>query len=176
MKADRSAERGTRRGFLKATGLVGLAAGVGARTAGQETATETGTQETPTPAEDVTTILLGGEVGHWFGLAPTAIHEGENPTLTLQPGEKYRIVWMNIDGVEHELIIEDANGEELVATEDATRAGATRSVTFTASEEMAEYYCEYHPESMRGDVELGEGFQTPTETPATETPTESPEC
>lgn len=176
MKQDSSPEDGTRRRFLKATGLVGLVAGVGARATGQETGTETGTQETSTPAEDATPILLGGEVDHWFGLAPTAIHETENPTLTLRAGEKYRLVWMNLDGVEHELIVEDANGEELVATESATRAGVTRSVTFTASEQMAQYYCEYHPKSMRADVQIGEGFPTPTETPATDTPTGTPGC
>ncbi|WP_440009894.1 cupredoxin domain-containing protein [Halomicrococcus sp. SG-WS-1] len=66
---------------------------------------------------------------------------------------------MNLDGVEHELIIEDADGKALVESDSATEQGATVSVTFTADEAMAEYYCEYHPQDMRGDVELGTGFE-----------------
>lgn len=76
---------------------------------------------------------------------------------------------MNLDGREHELIIEDGDGNELAATESATQSGATRSVTFTASQEMAQYYCEYHPQSMRGDVTLGTGGTTGTSTMGTPT-------
>lgn len=32
--------------------------------------------------------------------------------------------------------------------------GAIQKMTFTAAEEMAEYYCEVHPESMQGSVEI----------------------
>lgn len=159
-------ESGTRRGFLEATGIVATIAGTSRVAAGTETTTEqeAASQETPTAAQEATPILLGGETSHWLGLAPEAIHEAENPTLTLQADSTYRLVWMNIDGREHELIIEDGDGNELVATESATQQGATRSVTFTASREMAQYYCEYHPQSMRGDVTLGTEGMTGTPT------------
>lgn len=164
----------TRRSVLKVLGVGGATAGVSALAAGQETTTaqETTSQETTT-APDATPILLGGEAAHWFGLEPGPIRGKNNPALALQAGEKYRLVWMNLDGTEHELIIEDANGNELAATESASTPGATRSVVFTASEEMAEYYCEYHPQSMRGGVTLGSGFTTATETAGAGSATES---
>ncbi|MFC4548754.1 MULTISPECIES: twin-arginine translocation signal domain-containing protein [Halorussus] len=149
----------SRRSFLLATGAVGAATSLGGLAAGQGTTTG---QETTTAGGQATTILLGGEVEHWFGLAPSAIHGAENPTLQLQSGQRYEIVWMNLDGHEHELIIEDANGGEIVASESNEQMGATASLTFTASEEMAQYYCEYHPKRMRGDIQFGTGFETTT--------------
>ena len=163
----------SRRNVLKALGVAGVLAGTGGVAAGQETTETTaeGTRETTgatTTGGEVagTPIILGGEVEHWYGLAPSAIHGEENPTLSLREGERYTVIWINLDGAEHEFIIEDANGEELAATESAETPGETRSVTFTASPEMAEYYCEYHPQAMRGQVETG-GFET--ETAGTET-------
>lgn len=173
-RRDRS-DRATRRTVLKATGIAGVTASLGGLAAGQDT-TEEGedegqdetTEETTVEGEGATTILLGGEVDYWFGLAPEPIQGEENPTLALEEGERYEIIWMNLDGREHELVVEDADGEELEASDSNEEAGATASVTVTAGEEMAEYYCEYHPESMRGNVELGEGFET---TQGTETET-----
>ena len=69
----------------------------------------------------------------WQGQAPTSIKGKTNPPLSLQPGTTYELTWVNLDGVEHELIIEDANGNELKATESASQKGATRTVTFTAT-------------------------------------------
>ena len=173
----------SRRNMLKALGAAGVFAGTGGVAAAQETTATTteGTQETTqttTTGDEVagTPIILGGESSHWFGLAPPPIHGEENPTLSLREGGRYTLIWINLDGAEHEFIIESASGEELVATESAETPGETRSVTFTASSEMAEYYCEYHPQSMRGQVEMG-GFGTETaetgttaaETTATET-------
>lgn len=172
MKRDLPLDGRARRTFLRATAIVVTMAGASGPAAGTETAgtRERTSQGTPTPGPEPTPILLGGEVSHWFGLAPPPIHGEENPTLALNPGERYRLVRMNLDGVEHELIIQDADGTELVATESATRAGATRSVVFTASREMAQYYCEYHPRSIRGDVDVGAGG-TNTGTPAAGTTT-----
>lgn len=152
--------RPTRREFVAAVGLAGLAGG--GLVAGAQDGTTTTEQGTTAGEDGPTTIILGGESSHWFGLAPPPIHGEENPTLALQAGRRYELVWINLDGEEHELIVEDANGQELEASESARRAGQTVRMTFTASEEMAEYYCEYHPEAMRGDVRLGGGFETTT--------------
>jgi plastocyanin len=166
----------TRRRFLQALGAASAVAGVGV-TSAQETTTEgdgrgtttDGDGERTTTAEDgdqttadddATPILLGGRAAYWLGLAPEPIESERNPALQLRDGERYRLVWLNLDGLEHELVVEDADGEELVASDSNESVGATASVTVTASEEMAEYYCEYHPEEMRGSVELGEGFET----------------
>jgi plastocyanin len=160
----------TRRRFLQALGAASAVASGGGVASAQETTTtgegeQTTTEEgdRTTDADDATTVLLGGRAEYWLGLAPEPIEGEQNPTLQLREGEQYRLVWVNLDGVEHELVVEDADGEELNASDSNEEVGATASVTFTASEEMAQYYCEYHPEQMRGSVELGEGFETTAE-------------
>lgn len=163
-------ENPTRRRVLAAAGAAGFLAGAPNLVGGQETPTETPTDdETPGTTtseggEAATTIVLGGRVEYWLGLAPEPIEGEQNPTLQLESGETYEIVWINLDGAKHELIGEDADGEELFASDSNEEVGATVASTFEASKELAEYYCEYHPESMRGQVELGEGFGTPTGT------------
>jgi hypothetical protein len=124
------------------------------------TATTGGDTAGPTTAGPAQTIKLGGKIAGWIGQAPAAIEGKTNPTLTLQPGTTYRLTWVNIDGAEHELIIEDAKGNELVATESSSKKGVTRSVTFKATTQMDQYYCEYHPQSMRGDIRVGDGMGT----------------
>ncbi|WP_227357046.1 cupredoxin domain-containing protein [Haladaptatus salinisoli] len=140
----------TRRAVLRAFGGAGVAAGASDAAGAQETTRGISVEGTP--------IILGGEVKHWLGLAPSRIHGEENPALRLRAGRTYTLVWINVDGKEHELIVEDSNGNELVATESASTPGATRHVTFTARREMNQYYCEYHPKSMRGNVRLGGEF------------------
>ena len=136
-------------------------------TAETETA-ETGTAETATPAES---YVLGGKVSGWQGQEPEAIAGETNPTLSLQAGTTYEITWENLDGMEHELIVESESGEELAATESASEQGATRSLTFEATSEAASYYCEYHPESMRGDVSVSAAETETAETGTAETET-----
>lgn len=155
-----------RRALLKGVGAVGVVTSVGSlglASAGasldrQDTTTETTTTAEPTTGtplpDDVTPILLGGEVEHWFGLMPEAIHGKENPVLSLEAGQTYRLVWMNLDGEPHEPVIEDADGNVLVSTAPARVPGATRAVTFEATPEMAEYYCTFHPQMMRAAVEV----------------------
>ena len=145
----------TRRTLLRASaiGLAGSIAGcAGASENRQETETTAGRMQTTTTPEPDETILLGGEVSHWFGLAPSRIHGAENPTLTMRPGTVYEVVWVNIDGVEHELRIFDAEGNRVAATESAEEVGETRSVVLEATESLARYDCEYHPQSMRGQI------------------------
>ncbi|WP_265111633.1 cupredoxin domain-containing protein [Halosolutus halophilus] len=103
-------------------------------------------------------IILAGRTEYWYGIAPEAIEGEENPALDLEEGQEYELVWINVDGVNHELVVESADGEELEASDTSETAGEAVSMTFEASEDAAEYYCEFHPESMRGDVELGDGF------------------
>lgn len=54
--------------------------------------------------------------------------------------------------------------DELVdSTENVAEEGAVQAVRFTASEEMATYICQVHPNTMVGDIELAEGGGTETE-------------
>ncbi|MGQ3720081.1 PQQ-dependent sugar dehydrogenase [Natrialba aegyptia] len=104
-------------------------------------------------------IELGGRTSGWVGQSPEQIADEDNPTLELVPGESYTLTWENLDGAGHNFAIEGADGEEnFVETEIVSGVGETQEVEFTAEEGMAEYYCQPHPTSMRGEIELaGEG-------------------
>ncbi|WP_276278915.1 hypothetical protein [Halorussus caseinilyticus] len=162
----------TRRTVLRASalGVAGSIAGyAGASENRQETETTTeGTGETTTARQSDETVVLGGQVEYWYGLAPSEIQGRENPTLTMRPGTVYEVVWVNLDGVEHELRVFDGNDEEVVSTSSSSAVGASRSVVFEATDRLARYDCEYHPESMRGQVTQG---GTTTGGTATETTT-----
>ncbi len=140
----------SRRRFLEAAGAAGLVGTVGGGFAVAQ-------QDGPT------TYRFGGEVAGWQGRAPSAIEGQVNPTMQLEAGTEYEVVWENIDGLPHDFVIQDDQGERITGTEIMSEEGATRSFTFTASEEMARYICTVHPTSMVGDVEVGGGGATATE-------------
>jgi hypothetical protein len=150
----------SRRTVVKSTAMAtGLLAGIGL---------------TETVAAQQTTFRLGGKIAGWMGRSPSSIKGKTNPTLEMQAGKTYKIWWKNLDGAPHNVVIEDANGNNLVRTKIITGKGSTQSVTFTASTKMAEYYCEVHPQSMRGNVSISGGGANETETPTTTaTPTET---
>ncbi|MCO8242701.1 MULTISPECIES: hypothetical protein [unclassified Haladaptatus] len=108
------------------------------------------------------TIILGARVGHWLGLAPKEIEGGRNPTLGLIPTERYRIVWINLDGKEHEFqIIGQKNGENgqvLHRTGRSSKAGETRVLTFKPTDRIRRYRCRFHPNSMRGRIDRSGQF------------------
>lgn len=117
-------------------------------------------------------IELDGYTPGWEGVAPDSIAGETNPTLELEAGVEYTLVWFNRDGDPHNVIIENSEEENLVRSE--IISGGSQEITFTATPEMTSYYCEVHPTSMRGDVEVsGELEATPTETTTEETPTET---
>ncbi|WP_227352894.1 hypothetical protein [Haladaptatus salinisoli] len=168
-----------RRAILKATGA---AAGVGllGRMAmaqdgggnGQTTTTTTtngtettngGTQTTDDGGQR--TIILGGRVDYWLGLAPEVIAGAENPTLGLVPDEEYRLIWINLDGNRHRFQILDDQGDVIQSTGDTAQQGATREMTFRADEDMRRYRCRYHPDTMRGDINQSGEFRTTSGAP-----------
>lgn len=97
-------------------------------------------------------IRLVGVTDGWQGQEPAEIAEETNPALTLRTGTTYELTWENGDGMEHELVIADGEGAEIEVSDAAEEEGETVTLTFDATEEMATYYCEYHPEAMRGEV------------------------
>jgi glucose/arabinose dehydrogenase len=121
---------------LKATAATGTVVGVGGIVSGQER------QE----------FVFGGEVPGWMGREPSDIEGQTNPTLELSPGEEYVFTWVNTDGLPHNVAIVDNEGNVLEQTEIISEQGETQTLQFSASEEMAEYVCEVHPTSMRGDI------------------------
>lgn len=141
-----SSGRTTRRTFLTLTGAAGLAAG-GAFIGYAQ------------PAE----IALDGDKGGWVGRSPEDIAGSTNPTLQLQPGESYTVTWTNVDGASHNFAILDENGSSILSSPITDEEGQTQSVEFEATDEMATYVCEVHPESMRGRIETS-GDETQMET------------
>ncbi len=109
------------------------------------------------------TYRLGGEVGGWQGREPATIEGQTNPTLTFQPGTEYEVIWENLDGAPHNFTIKDANGNNIVSTETMSNQGETRSLTFTASEEMTQYICTVHPSTMVGEIQTGSGTTQTTQ-------------
>lgn len=96
----------SRRRFLKATAATGALAGLNAAVLAQEQSDEV--------------ILLGGKVAGWQGyrLPGEATATGsQNPTLTLEPGTTYTLMWQNLDGVPHTFAIKDDGGNNLKVLE-----------------------------------------------------------
>ena len=144
----------SRRRFLAATaaGTTGALAGVGGLTT-------TRAQQQPQ------TIRLGGETTGWVGRSPSRIADKTNPTLQLEAGQRYRIVWENVDGAQHNIGLLDSEGVALERTPFMSNKGATQTLEFTATEEMVEYVCHAHLAQMRGDIEIsqsGGGTETST--------------
>lgn len=134
--------------------LAGCTSDDGGGSGGETTGTTTTGSTTKSESR---TVRLGAKAGGWVGKAPKAIAGKQNPTLTLTPGQQYTVEWTNLDGKEHELLVVDGSGKTLEKSDDAKEQGKTVSLTFTASKEMSQYFCEYHPQAMRGDVETGSG-------------------
>lgn len=114
--------------------------------------------ETTETGEQTQTIRLGAEAEGWQGQAPSDIEGETNPAITLQAGMSYDLTWENLDGEEHELIVADAAGNEIEASDESEQEGETVSMVLEVTEEMAglsgTYYCEYHPEAMRGEISI----------------------
>ncbi|WP_276282054.1 plastocyanin/azurin family copper-binding protein [Halorussus caseinilyticus] len=138
----------TRRGVLRALG--GATALAAAPTVAERGAAQ----------DDRTTIVLGARRDYWLGLQPRAIEGQRNPTLRLREGDRYRIVWVDLDGARHRFRLLDADGNVVNRTRPSDQRGATRATRFRGRPELAGYDCEFHPEQMNGSVELGEGFPT----------------
>jgi plastocyanin len=151
-----SIESINRRKLLKTVGLLG---GIGTTSI---IAGATAAQEGPING---TTIELGGVTSGWEGRSPSSINGETNPTLRLEAGTTYEIVWENVDAAPHNVVIETEDGEKLVESDIIT--SGTQTVEFTAEEGMSVYYCAVHPSSMRGDVEIvGGAAETTTATPS----------
>ncbi len=77
-----------------------------------------------------------------------------NPTLKIMANSDNTITVQNPTDEEHEFIIESEDGEELASSGDI-EAGESGQVMFRpTSTGMIEYYCEYHPTTMNGVIEV----------------------
>jgi len=125
-------------------------------------------------------IYFDGATRAWTGREPSSIDGEDNPTLTLYEGETYVLAWQNVDAAPHNVVIENDAGDNLVETEIVSEEGAIQRVEFTATAEMVRYYCQVHPGSMEGSVEVVSpgsegGIPSDTDVVVTDRPTETPE-
>lgn len=103
-----------------------------------------------------TDIEFGAQTTHWEGLAPSSIDGTENPTLVLHEGEDYTIGWTEGDGGGHNIEIRDENDGVVddLSTEVVSEPDEDQILEITASSEMAQYVCDPHENTMRGDLQL----------------------
>lgn len=79
-----------------------------------------------------------------------------NPTLKLIVNANNIVQIQNPTDEEHEMIIESQSGSEL-ATSGDIEPNSTGSLLFRPNmTETLQYYCEYHPTTMKGLVELSD--------------------
>jgi Multicopper oxidase len=119
-------------------------------------------EEASSPSIDLTAKLVDNQY-RWVGS-----NNFINPTLNITSGVDNQIMIKSIedDPEEHELIIEgipvpgNKEGEELIAS-DEIEDGSSATVNFNPSDveetndyQSLEYYCEYHPDTMRGKFQI----------------------
>ena len=100
------------------------------------------------------TFELTGLTGGWEGTAPEAIADETNPTLELEVGETYRVVWTNGDGAPHDFTVLDADSNQLAGTEIFSEEEESHELEFEATEEMTQYHCSVHPSTMQGEIDI----------------------
>ena len=118
--------------------------------------------ETSDSSIELTAKLVDNQY-RWIGS-----NNSTNPILNITAGvdNQITIKSMKGDSVEHEIRIEgissdsnDEEGDEL-AKSDEIEDGSSTTVNFNTSDfepgdyNSIEYYCEYHPDTMRGKVQI----------------------
>jgi hypothetical protein len=119
-------QQSSRRRFLKAAAATGVLAGLNATVLAQG-------------QEGSEVVLLGGFTRAWQGyrLPGDAEATGSaNPTLNLQAGTTYTLLWQNGDGVGHNFAIQDAQGNNLQVLEPlSVQSGVFEQLNQTAAAE-----------------------------------------
>ena len=112
------------------------------------------------PSLELTATLVKSEY-KWLGFK-----NATNPTLNITSGIDNQIIIKSITGdpVEHELVIEGVSDggkktEEIISS-DEIENGSSTTVNFNSSDidignyDSLDYYCEYHPETMLGKLQI----------------------
>src|SRR5215204_2737041 len=135
-------------------------------------------QESPNSSIVLTAKMIDNQY-RWIDADTNAI----NPTLNMTAGIDHEITVKSLEGdsAEHELVIEGISsnaaasgndddkdndkggGEELVKS-DEIKEGSSATINFNSADiqddeddsnyQSFEYYCEYHPDTMRGKIQI----------------------
>ena len=168
----------TMKGKVGTSGGGGGGGGGTSTTSGNTTTQAQGNGGSQKPAKQ---IKLGGQSTGWVGIEPESIKNKLNPTLNLQAGQPYEVIWINWDGFDHNFIAMSGDGNPqtgdygstVVRSPIMSQQGATQTVRFTPKQNTNEYYCEVHPVEMRGGISTGGGNGT-TQSSTTQTTRGSP--
>ena len=79
---------------------------------------------------------------------------GINPTLDITKGNAYQIKINNPTDEEHELIIETEKKSKVGGSEHIEPGKNTEFEFKAMNTDELNYYCEYHPETMRGIIKV----------------------
>ena len=112
------------------------------------------------PSLELTAKLVNSEY-RWIGS-----NNATNPTLNVTSGVDNQITIQSITGdpAEHELVIEGVSGKGLkteeIISSDEIENGSSTTVNINATDidtgnyDSFDYYCEYHPETMLGKLQI----------------------
>jgi hypothetical protein len=84
---------------------------------------------------------------------------GVNPTLDITKGNEYQIKINNPTDEEHELIIDNEKKSKVGGSDDIEPGKNTEFEFKTMNAGELNYYCKYHPETMRGIIKVIEPTQ-----------------
>ena len=84
---------------------------------------------------------------------------GVNPTLDITKGSEYQIKINNPTDEEHELIIDNEKKSKVGGSDHIEPEKNTEFEFKTMNAGELNYYCEYHPETMRGIIKVIEPTQ-----------------
>jgi hypothetical protein len=116
------------------------------------------TTELLTEFENSTIILTATRIGT-EGNNYIWTSDGRNsPTLNLKPNTNYEFIVNTMPGDinEHELKITSAEGEEIAEGDSVDEGEATQFVFNSGQPRTLSYFCEYHPTSMIGPINVTE--------------------
>ena len=113
---------------------------------------ETKTSNNNVETGNNTIILNPQEVNETYRWVNSS--DGINPTLGIAKGSEYLIKIKNPTDTKHELIIEDAKHSELGKSKEIQPGKNTEFKFSTEKTGQLNYYCEYHPETMRGIINI----------------------
>ena len=80
-----------------------------------------------------------------------------NPILAFNNNDYYKIVTTSLpeDNEEHELIIETFDGNELTESDEIEHGSSAELIfKYNGNNTQLKYYCEYHPQSMVGVIDI----------------------
>lgn len=125
-----------------------------AQPAGGETS-QAGEEQQPATTIEMTPTEVNGTY-RW------SVDNNINPTITLVANVNNTITVNNPTDEKHELIIAMAQGgeEEVAATPELEPNGQGELSIIPNATDSLRYYCEYHPETMLGDIRISNATTT----------------